>query len=115
MFGYQSYLFSFETHRIKRKKKKHHHISLQLSICQPPHGVPTELVIIPGIYIFQHSSNLCTVCMGDLIERTYCCRPQQASETIQRKTEGREFFWLCVLGRGGGTKGAFFQKCKSDS
>ncbi len=45
----------------------------------------------------------------DLIERTYCCRPQQAanvalSETIQRKTEGREFIWLCVLGRGG-----FFQ------
>ncbi len=65
MFGYQSYLFSFETHRIKRKKKKHHHISLQLSICQPPHGVPTELVIIPGDLHILTFFHLCTVCMGD--------------------------------------------------
>ncbi len=59
MFGYQLYLFLFETHRIRRKKKKKkkkkkHHISLQLSVHllkktkPPPHGVPTELVIIPG-------------------------------------------------------------------
>jgi len=60
MFGYQSYLFLSETHRIRRKKKEHHSLYLPnyLFAPPPPHGVPTELVIIHkdadrGIYILS--------------------------------------------------------------
>ncbi len=103
-----SSIFSRLKRIVSRGRRRRSIIYLQLSICQKKNRVPTELVIIPGDSTYFNilpSMYVQYLCMGDLIERTYCCRPQQAAPKRfeEKLNQGNLFGFACWEG------GAFFK------